>query len=95
MTEAPDRFGPWADGLSDAERLARYRSLRALVQIFAGPHHPLVLALARAEADPSDEAARLAWEALMTLPTIRRRRILASLATLTRGPDAVVRRRHG
>jgi hypothetical protein len=95
MTDRPDSFGPWAEGLDPAERLARYRSLRALCQIFAGPHHPLVVALARAEADPSDEAARLAWEALMTLPTIRRRRILASLATLTRGPDAGTKRRQG
>lgn len=96
MTERPDPFGPWAPDLEPAERLARYRSLRALCQIFAGPDHPLVLVLARAEADPSDEAAAQAWEALMTLPTIRRRRILASLATLTRGPDADARRRrHG
>jgi hypothetical protein len=95
VMERPDHIGPWVPDLEPGERLARCRSLRALVQVFCGPHHPLVVALARAEADPSDEAARLAWEALMTLPTIRRRRILASLATLTRGPDAVVRRRHG
>lgn len=93
MADQPDAFGPWAPGLSDAEKLARYRSLRALVQVFAGPDHPLVLALARAEADPSDEAAGLAWEALMTLPTIRRRRILGSLATLTR--TSIRERNHG
>lgn len=80
----PDPFGPWADGLDPAEKLARYRGLRALAQVFAGPGHPLVMALARAEVDSSDEAAGLAWEALMTLPTIRRRRILGSLATLIR-----------
>jgi hypothetical protein len=95
MTQRPDQFGPWVEGLDPAERLARLRSLRALVQAFAGPDHPLALALARAEADPSDEAAMAAWEALMTLPTIRRRRILASMATLTRGPDAGARRRQG
>ena len=53
---------PWVPGISDAERLARYRGLRALVQLLAGPGHPLVLALARAEADPSNEAAALAWK---------------------------------
>lgn len=84
MTDQPDRFGPWAANLDPAERLARLRSLRALVQIFAGPQSPLAQALARAEVDQSDEAAMAAWEALMTMPSLRRRRILASLATLTR-----------
>src|SRR3954469_17333702 len=63
----PDAFGPWAAGLDPAERLARLRSLRALVQVFAGPTHSLVAALAQAEGDPGDEAAALAWEALLTL----------------------------
>jgi len=56
----PDAFGPWAAGLDPAERLARLRSLRALVQVFAGPTHSLVAALAQAEGDPGDEAAALA-----------------------------------
>ena len=72
---------PWVPGISDAGRLARYRGLGALVQLLAGPGHPLVLALARAEADPSDEAAALVWEALATMPSLQRRRVLASLAT--------------
>jgi hypothetical protein len=72
----PDQFGPWAAGLDPAERLARYRSLRALCQLFCGPRHPLVVALAAAEADPADEAAALAWQALLTLPSLQRRRIL-------------------
>lgn len=81
---APDAFGPWVQGLDPAERLARLRSLRALVQLLAGPDHPLCEALARAEVDPSEEAAMAAWEALTAMPSLRRRRILASLATLTR-----------
>jgi hypothetical protein len=84
MTERPDEIGPWVNGLDPAERLARLRSLRALVQLLAGPDHPLVVALARAEVDPSDEAALEAWEALMTMPSFKRRRILGSLAMLTR-----------
>ncbi|GEO42144.1 hypothetical protein SAE02_62920 [Skermanella aerolata] len=82
--DRPDQFGPWMQGLDPAERLARLRSLRALVQLLAGPDHPLCEALAQAEVDPTDAAAIEAWEALMTMPTLRRRRILASLATLTR-----------
>lgn len=80
----PDLFGPWATNLEPAERLARLRSLRALVQLLAGPDHPLCKSLARAEVDPTNAAAHEAWETLMTMPSLRRRRILASLATLTR-----------
>ena len=89
----PDAFGPWASGLSDAERLARLRSLRALVQVFYGPNHCLVQALAQAETDPTDAAAQAAWDALMTMPSLRRRRILASLPTLLRTPGKVERMR--
>jgi hypothetical protein len=93
MTGRPDPFGPWAPGLDPAERLARLRSLRALVQVFAGPRHPLVVALAAAEADPADEAAALiAWQVLTTMPTIKRRRILASLATLIRTSNPTQRK---
>lgn len=78
----PDAIGPWVPGLDPAERLARYRSLRALARIFAGSSHPLVIALAQAEADPSDNSAALAWEALMTMPSRQRRNILASMGEL-------------
>jgi hypothetical protein len=90
----PDSFGPWSAGLDDAERLARLRSLRALVQIFAGARHPLVIALAQAEADTSDEAAALAWEALMTMPTRSRRNILASMCELLK-TTPMRERKHG
>lgn len=98
MTDRPDPFGPWAVGIDPAERLARYRSLRALVGVFAGPNHPLSIALAQAEADPADEAAALiAWQVLTTMPTVRRRRILASLATLIRTSNPTQERKasHG
>jgi hypothetical protein len=78
----PDSFGPWVADLDPAERLARLRSLRALVQVFAGAKHPLVVALAAAEADPTDEAALMAWRALETMPARSRRHVLASLAEL-------------
>lgn len=78
----PDPIGPWKPDLSPAERLAQWRSLRALVQVFAGAGHPLVKALARAETDPTDAAALAAWETLNTLPTRTRRNVYASLARL-------------
>jgi hypothetical protein len=84
MPERPDLIGPWADDIDPAERLARYHSLRALVQVFCGSTHPLVLALARAEVDHSDDAARLAWQALETMPSRTRRSVLCSMATLMR-----------
>jgi hypothetical protein len=79
---APDSFGPWVADLDPAERLARMRSLRALVQVFCGPKHPLVEALARAEVDPGDHAALEAWEVLERMPARSRRHVLASLAEL-------------
>jgi hypothetical protein len=42
----------------------------------------MTLALAQAEADPTDEAALAAWKALEGMPALQRRRVLASLATL-------------
>jgi hypothetical protein len=81
--------------LEPAERLARLRSLRALVQIFAGAAHPLVIALAQAEDDPTDAAAVAAWRALETMPALQRRRILASMGTLMRTPAKIRERRHG
>lgn len=95
MTGQPDPIRPWVPDLDPAERLARLRSLRALVQVFAGPRHPLVVALARAEADPSDAAALAAWEAMNTLPSLTRRRILGSLATLLRTPTPTRKANHG
>jgi hypothetical protein len=81
MTQ-PDAFGPWAPGLDPAERLARLRSLRALVGVFCGRAHPMVRALAAVEADPTDEAALMAWRALETMPSRSRRNVLCSLAEL-------------
>jgi hypothetical protein len=91
--DRPDAIGPWLPGIDPAERLARLRSLRALVGVFA-PGHLLVMALARAEVDPSDEVAQAAWDALMTVPSLKRRRILASMGTLLR-TSIPKERKHG
>ena len=37
MIAARDSFGPWAQGLDHAERLARVRSLRATVRPLTDP----------------------------------------------------------
>ena len=89
----PDPIGPWVPGIDPAERLARYRSLRALVQVFCGSTHPLVMALARAEADQSDEAAALAWQAMESMPALKRRHVLASMGELMRATERAMRKR--
>ena len=68
-------FGPWASDLDDAERLARFRSMRALAVVFAGPASPLVSELRQAEINPS--AAERALALLEALPPLRRRRLLS------------------
>jgi hypothetical protein len=74
-------FGPWATGISDGERLARLRSIRALAFLLCGEAHPLVIALRDAETDPA--AAALALAELDALPPLRRRRVLATYAALS------------
>jgi len=76
-----ETWGPWAPNIPPAERVARFRALRALVRVLTGPG-PLVVALARAETDPAaaDEAAAL----LSRLPSLSRRRVLATYAALSR-----------
>ncbi|MBY0295621.1 MAG: hypothetical protein K2X71_06225 [Methylobacterium sp.] len=76
-----DRFGPWADGISDAERRARLRSLRAIVGLCCGPRGAaLVEALRHAEIDPA--ALIQASDELRLLASLDRRRVLASYGAL-------------
>ena len=82
---APWTFGPFAAGLDPAERRARLRCLRALVQVHAGPRgEAAARALHAAEADPAAEA--LAVAALDRLAALDRRHILASYAKVARAP---------
>lgn len=86
-------FGPWVPRLRKAERLARWRSLRALAVVFVGPDHPLVSALRVAETDK--DAASTALEELDALSPLSRRRLLATYATVCapeRGPGRGRRR---
>ena len=76
----PDAFGPWAPGLADPERKARWRSMAALAMVFAGGAHPLMRACIDAEQDP--RAADAAWLALSSLPALTKRRLLSAYAAL-------------
>ncbi len=80
MTAGGGTFGPWTPGLPDAERLARWRSLRAIVTLLVGPSSPLVRELRAAEAEPA--AAERSLAALNALPTMALRQILAAYARL-------------
>jgi hypothetical protein len=80
VTGASANFGPWADNLSDAERLARWRGLRAAAFLLLGSSHPFIQTLRQAESDAA--AARRALAELEALPALPRRRLLACLLRL-------------
>ncbi|WP_342150370.1 hypothetical protein [Methylorubrum sp. SB2] len=83
MIALTDRFGPWADDIDRAERLARLRSMRAIVRLATGPRgEALANELHRAERDASRLPFALA--ALDHLAPLDRRQILASYAALHR-----------
>jgi hypothetical protein len=71
-------FGPWAPGIADAERQARWRAFAALALVFVGNAHPLPRACAAAETIPTDDTAAAAWRAVAALPALTRRRLLAT-----------------
>ena len=78
-----DRFGPFADGLEPAERLARLRSMRAIYHMATGPRGD---ALARELRLAERYADRLpaALAAFGGLAALDRRHVLASFARLYR-----------
>lgn len=85
VTEIPaaDRFGPWSDRIDAAERVARLRSLRAIVRLSTGPRGDrLAELLRRAERDTATLAPALA--ALNALAALDRRSVLGSFAALHR-----------
>lgn len=87
MIRAQDRWGPFVDGLDQAEQRARLRSLRALAAIHCGPRAAtLCRLLSSAETDPA--ALEPAADALNCLAPIDRRHVLASYAGLARTGDA-------
>ncbi|CAA2161169.1 hypothetical protein MBRA_06329 [Methylobacterium brachiatum] len=77
---AADRFGPFADSLDPAERLARLRSMRAIVHLTTGPRgDDLARELRLAEQDLAHLPAAVA-----ALAALDRRHVLASFARLLR-----------
>jgi hypothetical protein len=72
--EHPDKFGPWRERLDETERKCRWRAFAALALVFAGPDS--ILAVAAREAETLPAAADAAWNALLTLPPLQRRRLL-------------------
>jgi len=86
----PEPFGPFRDGIDPAERTAQLRSLRTLVRC----HFPLP-ELERALCEAETDCARLlpALALLEAVPSLRRRKILATFAYLHRPP--YTRRRKG
>lgn len=82
MTEI-DRWGPFSPGITDCERIARLRSLRAIVRLLLGPRGDV---LARAVQCAEDGAVSLdaLHRALSRLPSLDRRKVLASYAALTK-----------
>jgi hypothetical protein len=75
-------FGPWSPGIDATERVAQLRALSALTAAYCGSAHELVGELRRAETDP-DAAAR-ALELLDRLPSLTRRRLISTFASIMR-----------
>lgn len=82
MMAAPkDTWGPWAEAINAAERVARLRALRAFVQAFYGTNHALNHALYWAESLEQADLDAAALE-LERLPARDRRKILSTYAAL-------------
>ncbi|AWB26203.1 hypothetical protein DA075_35635 (plasmid) [Methylobacterium currus] len=78
-----DQFGPWRPDITDAERLARLRSLRAIAHLTLGPRgEAFAVALRLSERDP--DQLPVALRALDALAPLDRRQVLASFASLHR-----------
>jgi hypothetical protein len=83
MIPAADRWGPFADGIEEAEQRARLRSLRVLAGVYRGPRAAdFCRLLALAETHPA--ALEPASRALNQLTAADRRQLWASYAALVR-----------
>ena len=71
-------FGPWSPAFDPVERVAQLRSLAAPAAVFLGAGHPLAVTLGAAELD--SEAAAPALDLLDRIPSLTRRRMLATFA---------------
>ncbi|MGF3027913.1 hypothetical protein ACQVP2_34615 [Methylobacterium aquaticum] len=77
------KFGPWADNLTDAERRARLRAMRAITRLICGRRgQAFEEILERAETDPAALVASV--DELGRLAPLDRRQVLGSYAGLHR-----------
>ena len=77
-----DRWGPFADDIDAAERLARLRSLWALALVMISDRDGIALRSCLRAAERKPEALPLVLEALAALPAVPRRHLLAVYARL-------------
>jgi hypothetical protein len=82
MMAAPtDNWGPWSPEINAAERLARLRSLRAIIQCAYGVLHPMNRALFMAESLEPEDLLAASLE-LGRMAARDRRKILSTYAAL-------------
>jgi hypothetical protein len=77
MRSREDNWGPWADGINPAERLARLRSLRTVAVCMFGAHTPLAKPLEQAESLEPEEVEAALIE-LNRMPALDRRKLLSA-----------------
>lgn len=80
---ASRQFGPWALNLDPGERVARLRSLRAIVRLLLGPRGAALAGLLLA-AETDVDALVPAADALDAMASLDMRKVLASYAGLAR-----------
>jgi hypothetical protein len=78
-------WGPWASNISDAERRARLRAMRALALCHCRYSTNFINTLQWAEVD--NTALPAAFTELGKLPALRRRHLLATYALLLGGTN--------
>jgi hypothetical protein len=74
-------WGPFAEAINAAERIARLRALRAFLQDTHGTTHPLYRALYFAESNEPEDLQALSLE-LDRFPALDRRKLLARWAAM-------------
>lgn len=78
-----DEWGPFDPAIDDCERRARLRSLRAIARMHLGPRGD-VLDRALRCAETGAVSTEALHDVLTRLPSLDRRKVLASYAALTR-----------
>jgi hypothetical protein len=90
MTGPAAPFGPWSPRVDPVERIAQFRSLAALAAVLVGSAHPLVAELRAAETDR--DAAERALKLLDGMPSLTRRRLIATFGAIMFRPRSEAER---